>query len=508
MRLGLILGDQLSRKLPTLLHLAPESDRLVMAEVPQETRYVPHHQQKIALLFSAMRHFADELREAGWSLQYYPWGEHACLSLFDVVEMECRTHAITEVVISHCGEYRLLTEFQHSWAARLDIPVRILEDTRFLCTPAQFGHWAQGRKQLRMEYFYREMRRKTGLLMDGDQPVGGQWNFDHENRATYRGEPPIPALPTFERDAIDRQVLDLVAKEFSTHPGSLDSFAWATTRHSALQALTHFIDHRLPYFGDYQDAMVDGEDLLFHSALSPYLNCGLLDPLEVCRAAENAWRQGAVPLNAAEGFIRQIIGWREFVRGLYWLLMPDYAQRNTLNHQRGLPKYYWDGQTRMRCMSEALRNTLANGYAHHIQRLMITGNFALLTGILPEEICTWYLAMYVDAYDWVELPNTLGMVMHADGGVVGSKPYAASGNYIHKMSNHCRHCQYQVKTVTDPDSCPFNSLYWHFIERNREHFADNPRMAMIYRSLGKMSQEKRVAIMEHAERLLTHLDDL
>lgn len=508
MRLGLILGDQLSRNLPTLQALSPETDRLVMAEVAQEARYVPHHQQKIALLFSAMRHFAGELRREGWRLTYYPWGEHACESLLDAVAMECRSQGITQVVITHCGEYRLQSEIQNTWADKLALPVNVLEDSRFLCSPQEFGRWAQGRKQLRMEYFYREMRRKTGLLMDGDQPVGGEWNFDQQNRAAYRGEPPIPTLPVLERDAIDHQVIDLVANEFLSHPGQLESFGWATTRQSALLVLEHFIAHRLRYFGDYQDAMVEGEDWLFHSTLSPYLNCGLLDPLEVCDAAENAWRQGTAPLNAVEGFIRQIIGWREFVRGLYWLLMPDYAERNTLNHQRPLPRYYWDGQTRMRCMSEALRNTLANGYAHHIQRLMVTGNFALLTGILPEEICAWYLAVYVDAYDWVELPNTLGMVMHTDGGVVGSKPYAASGNYIHKMSNYCRSCHYQVKTAIDHDSCPFNSLYWHFIDRHREHFANNPRMAMIYRSLERMTPAKRLAIIEHAERLLANLDDL
>jgi len=507
-RLGLILGDQLSLDLPTLAALDPATDRLVMAEVAEEARYVPHHRQKIAFLFSAMRHFARELAQRGWEVAYYPFGEHPHHSLWEALAAEVDARGAAEVVVTHAGEYRLQTQITGLWPARLGVPVTCLEDSRFLCGRGDFAAWARGRKQLRMEYFYREMRRRTGLLMDGGQPVGGAWNLDASNRQPYRGQVPIPPLPRFARDAIDAEVLALVAREFADHPGRLDDFAWATTRADALLALDHFIHHRLAHFGDYQDAMVSGEDWLFHSALSPYLNCGLLAPAEVCAAAEAAFRAGRAPLNAVEGFIRQIIGWREYVRGIYWLHMPAYAAGNALGNRRPLPGFYWSGDTAMHCVKEALRNTFDHGYAHHIQRLMVTGNFALLAGVIPEEICAWYLAVYADAYDWVELPNTLGMVMHADGGYLGSKPYAAPGNYIHKMSDHCRHCAYNVKTASDADSCPFNSLYWHFIARHRARFAANPRMAMIYRTLDKMPLARREAVLARAEALLDDLESL
>ena len=279
-------------------------------------------------------------------------------------------------------------------------------------------------------------------------------------------------------------------------------------RQQALEALAHFVRFRLPYFGDYQDAMAKDQHQLFHSLLSPYINCGLLLPLEVCQAALKAYEDNHVPLNAAEGFIRQIIGWREYVRGIYWLNMPQYAHLNKLGNTRDLPRYYWDSDTKMACMSDAFKTTFDHAYAHHIQRLMVTGNFALIAGIKPEDVCDWYLAVYADAYDWVELPNTLGMVMHADGGYLGSKPYAASGNYIHKMSNYCSGCHYSVKTSTEHDSCPFNSLYWHFIQRHKEQFNGNPRMTMIYRSFEKMDSGKQQAILNRAEYLLSHIDEL
>jgi len=312
----------------------------------------------------------------------------------------------------------------------------------------------------------------------------------------------------FERDDIDREVIELVEKNFADHPGSLDEFHWATTRSQASTALGFFIQHCLSNFGDFQDAMVRGEKALFHSLLSPYLNCGLLTAKQVCDAAQRAWDEDRAPLNAVEGFIRQIIGWREYVRGIYWLHMPRYAKQNTLKNKRSLPRYYWDGDTKMACMADCFKNTFDHAYAHHIQRLMVTGNFALLTGIKPEEICDWYLAVYADAYDWVELPNTLGMVMHADGGYLGSKPYAASGNYIHKMSDYCSQCHYSVKTQVEEDSCPFNSLYWHFIDRHREDFKNNHRMGMIYRTLDKMKDDKKDRIIARADDLLNRLDEL
>ncbi|MCY0966056.1 cryptochrome/photolyase family protein [Parathalassolituus penaei] len=509
MRMGLILGDQLSLQLPTLRVLNPQDDILVMAEVADETSYVPHHLQKIALIFSAMRHFANQLRQAGWRVHYHSYDPASDLkSLLAVVTHVQQQSPASEVVLTRCGEYRLQHSMDNHWSSQLGVPVTVFEDDRFICPPGWFQQWASQRKQLRMEFFYREMRRLTGLLMVNGEPAGGEWNLDHNNRNPWKGSPPLPAHPVEATDSIDQEVLALVQQHFSHHPGQLQPFYWPTTRAAALDELQRFLDQRLPWFGDFQDAMVTGEDFLFHSRLSAAINIGLLDPLEVCRAAEQAWQQGKAPLNAVEGFIRQIIGWREYVREIYWLKMPDYAQLNHLGYQRSLPRYYWDGNTRMKCMSECFRTTFDHAWAHHIQRLMITGNFALLAGIRPVEICDWYLAVYADAFDWVELPNTLGMVMHADGGLLGSKPYAASGQYINRMSDYCRNCHYKVKTAADANSCPFNSLYWHFIEENRQHFEKNPRMTMIYKSLERQKDEQRQRVQERARYLLEHLDEL
>ena len=342
--------------------------------------------------------------------------------------------------------------------------------------------------------------------MQRQQPIGQQWNYDSANRKAWLGSPPLPPQLNFERDQIDLDVLALVKREFCQHSGSLANFRWATTRSNAKRVLEHFITYSLPYFGDYQDAMAQGTDTLFHSLLSPYLNCGLLLPKEVCDAAEAAYHAGHVPLNAVEGFIRQILGWREYVRGIYWLYMPEYANRNALQHSSPLPQFYWTGHTQMNCMAECFRNTFQNAYAHHIQRLMITGNFALLSAVDPQQISEWYLAVYADAYEWVELPNTLGMVMHADGGLMASKPYAASGNYINKMSDYYKHCTYNVKTRTEPDSCPFNSLYWFFMIRHEAIFRTHPRMGMIYRQLDKLKD--RHQIISHAQQLLSQINEL
>lgn len=509
MRIGLILGDQLTPTLASLRVLDPATDRLVMAEVTEEATYVRHHPQKIALIFSAMRHFAEELRAGGWQIDYHTYDpDSEFTSVFQVLSHACERHKADGVVLTQCGEYRLQHDMDMNWSDKLELPVEIYGDDRFIATTSEFAAWADGRKQLRMEYFYREMRRKTGYLMDGDEPVGGQWNYDADNRKRWDGETPFPNPPQFSRDDIDNEVIDLVKTHFSNHIGNIDDFRWGTTRTQAQAALGFFIQHCLTHFGDFQDAMVRNERSLFHSLLSPYINCGLLTPEQVCDAAQRAYDDGRAPLNAVEGFIRQIIGWREYVRGIYWLHMPQYAKENRLKNDRALPHYYWDGKTDMACMSDCFKNTFDNAYAHHIQRLMVTGNFALIAGITPEEICDWYLAVYADAYDWVELPNTLGMVMHADGGYLGSKPYAASGNYIHKMSDYCKGCRYNVKTRSEDDSCPFNSLYWHFIQRHEDAFKNNPRMAMIYRSFAKMKEEERQRTLKRAEYLLENLEDI
>ena len=505
----LILGDQLSPTISALEGADPAQDRVIMAEVHDEASYTNHHRKKIALLFSAMRHFADELRHLGWQVDYRHYDpDSSARSLEAVVAGAIRQHQPERVITTECGEWRLDHQIRQ-WPQRLGLPVDIRPDHRFVCGKAEFAAWAEGRKQLRMEFFYREMRRKTGLLMTPDgEPEGGHWNFDSDNRKKWSGKPKAPGPFRVEPDPETQAVLALVDHHFDDHFGTTDDFHFAVTRADAEAALDYFLDYALPCFGDYQDAMSDSEDWLFHAILSPYLNCGLLDPLTVCEAVAQRYYANLAPLNAVEGFIRQIIGWREFVRGIYWLHMPDYADQNRLGNQRPLPWFYWSGETRMRCMQKTIDATRRNAYAHHIQRLMVTGNFALLAGVKPSEICDWYLAVYADAYDWVELPNTLGMVMHADGGYLGSKPYAASGKYIHRMSDYCGQCPYSVSKATEEDACPFNALYWHFIHRHRHTFANNPRMGMMYRNWDRQKPERREALLKRGDWLLAHLDEI
>jgi deoxyribodipyrimidine photolyase-related protein len=402
------------------------------------------------------------------------------------------------------GEWRLMQSVR-SWVAMLDVPVDILPDDRFLAPHEEFEDWASGRKQLRMEYFYRDMRRKTGLLMQGDAPEGGKWNYDAENRKPAKFDLFMPTPPQFAPDEVTQEVLDLVETAFHDHFGDLTPFWFAVTADQANTALDHFIKAALPKFGDYQDAMLTGEPFLYHSLLSFYINAGLLDPLAVCRRVEAAYYAGDAPLNAAEGFIRQIIGWREYVRGIYWLKMPDYVDQNFFDHQRPLPEFYWTADTDMACLRSAIQQTKEEAYAHHIQRLMVTGNFALLAGIEPKQVHEWYLAVYADAYEWVELPNTLGMSQFADGGVLGSKPYASSGNYINKMSDYCAGCVYDVKQKTGDKACPFNSLYWDFLVRNEEKLKGNHRLGQVYRTWYKMDEDKRAAYRETAANFLSKL---
>ncbi|GAB4182162.1 MAG: cryptochrome/photolyase family protein [Wenzhouxiangellaceae bacterium] len=506
-RLCLVLGDQLSRQLSSLQAIDAETDHVVMAEVSDEATYVPHHPKKIVFIFSAMRHFAETLREAGYRVTYYRYGSHSHASLEAVLRDACEDAGIDEIVVTQCGEWRLHEQMQ-TWSDQLERTVTILPDERFLCPLEDFADWAEGRKQYRMEYFYREMRKRSGLLMDGDEPVGGSWNYDESNRKAWKGEPQPPEPLRHEPDQITSEVLTLVKETFTDHYGQAEPFWFAVTAEQAQENLDHFIARALPNFGDYQDAMSVDQPFLFHSLISMYLNAGLLEPLAVCRAAEQAWRDGKAPLNAVEGFIRQIIGWREYVRGLYWLLMPDYAEHNYFSAQRDLPDFYWSGETRMACVAAAVTVTMEEAYAHHIQRLMVTGNLALLLGLEPKQVCDWYLAVYADAYEWVELPNTLGMALFGDGGVMASKPYAASGNYIKRMSDYCSGCYYRVAETTGERACPYNALYWNFLDRHRDLLADNPRMAMMYRNLERMDEDKLAAINERSEWLLNHVNEL
>ncbi|SNZ21169.1 cryptochrome/photolyase family protein [Cohaesibacter gelatinilyticus] len=503
--LRLILGDQLSPSISALEECDPAKDVILMCEVWDEATYVKHHKKKIAFLFSAMRHFARDLTENGYQLDYVKLDDpENSGSLQAEVSRALKRHAIERIVVTFPGEYRLLEEFLR-WESLFNLPVEIRPDTRFLCSPDGFANWARGRKQLRMEYFYREMRKHYSVLIEGDQPVGGQWNYDAENRKPPSSGLSIPDPASFAPDDITKEVLKLVAERFADHFGDLEPFAFAVTREDALRVLGRFIAQRLPHFGDYQDAMIEGEPWMFHSHISFYLNSGLLHPMECIKAAERAWHEGRAPLNAVEGFTRQILGWREYIRGIYWLKMPDYGQTNFLEAKHDLPAFYWTANTQMNCLRQCVLETRANAYAHHIQRLMVLGNFALLAGIEPKQVNEWFLIVYADAYEWVELPNVSGMILYADGGLLASKPYAAGGAYINKMSNYCKSCRFKVSKKNGADACPFNYLYWDFLARNRDKLQDNPRIAMMYRSYDRMSEQKHQAIADDARRFFKTL---
>jgi deoxyribodipyrimidine photolyase-related protein len=413
-------------------------------------------------------------------------------------------HDPRSIRIVEAGEWRV-QQAMEEWPDKFACKVEILPDDRFVSSITEFRDWAEDRDSLRMEFFYREMRRKTGLLMDGDKPEGGEWNYDSENRKPPKEGLEAPHRPLFEPDDITCDCIDLVEGKFGDHFGSLDSFGWPVTREQAEKAADAFFTERLECFGPYQDAMVHRQDDLFHSMLSTSLNLGLLDPLELCQRAQQAYKEGKAPLNSVEGFIRQIIGWREYVRGFYWLHMPHLQRANALNAQRGLPEFFWTGETDIRCLADCIRSTHENAHAHHIQRLMVLGNFCLIAGISPSAVQDWYLVVYADAYEWVELPNVAAMVLYADGGELASKPYAASGNYINKMSNYCSDCTYSVSKKTGEGACPFNALYWHFMARHRDTLESNHRIGRIYSNWDRMGEERQAAYLETADAFLQTL---
>ena len=501
-----VLGDQLSPSLASLRGVDRADAVLLMVEVVAEATYVRHHKVKIALLFSAMRHFADERRADGWTVDYVRLDDAGNTGSFDgEVARAVARHGATEIRVVESGEWRVDAMIA-GWNKALGMPVEVVPDDRFLCSRADFGDWAGGRKRLVMEDFYRLMRKQTGLLMQFGKPEGNRWNFDAENRKRPPRGLNYPGPAAFAPDSVTQEVLALVAARFGEHFGDLEPFTLGVTRAQALAALDHFIVTGLPAFGDYQDAIVEGQDIMYHAWLSPYLNCGLLLPLEVAQAAADAYARGAAPLNAAEGFIRQIIGWREYIRGIYFHFGPDYASSNALGATRPLPSFYWTGETDMRCLAQAVDVTRRLGYAHHIQRLMVLGLFSLLAGIRPAEIEAWFLVVYADAYDWVELPNVHGMSQFADGGILGSKPYAASGAYIDRMSDHCGRCRYDVKLKIGPDACPFNALYWDFIARHADLLRGNMRMIRSVTSWSAMEPGKQAATRASAAAFLATLD--
>ncbi len=493
-----IFGDQLNTKISSLNHFDPQQDAILMAEVTNEATHVKHHKQKIALIFSAMRHFSLELKEKGYQVIYSELSSKKSFS--DVLKNTVETHKPEKIIFTEPSEFRVLQETK-TWET-FGCPIEMRLDDRFLSTKAQFKTWANGRKQLRMEYFYRDMRKQYNILMDGTKPLGEKWNFDQENRQPPKSGLDVPKPFAVKPDKITQTVLTLVDETFSDHFGSLESFHMATTRQGALKALDYFIEHNLAQFGTYQDAMLVDEPWLYHSHISFYLNCGLLLPLECIHAVEKAYHQNNAPLNAVEGFIRQILGWREYIRGIYWLFMPEYQSLNFLDANNPLPSFYWDANTNMQCLHQSVKQTRDHAYAHHIQRLMVLGNFALIAGINPKYVNEWFLIVYADAYEWVELPNVSGMALFADGGILGSKPYAASGAYINKMSNYCKHCFYKVTEKTGEKACPFNYLYWDFLARNQDTLAKNPRMRLIYQAYYRMSDEKKEAIQISAQSFL------
>ncbi len=495
-------GDQLDHDSAGLRDLDPSRDAVLMMEVAEEATHVTSHKQRTTLFLSAMRHYALELAQRGFRVHYIRLDEPDNTGGFDgEVRRAVKQFRPERLAAVRPGDWRVLHMFRR-WRDELDIPVDAIEDTHFYTTPQQFSEWAAGRRSLVMEYFYREMRKSHDVLMtESGKPVGGEWNFDKQNRERYRRRESPPSPPSFEPDEITRDVVELVQRQFPKAPGSIDSFRWPVTREQARRALQHFIKHRLADFGPYQDAMVADEPWMFHSILSPCFNLKLLNPREAVDAAVEAYERGDAPLNSVEGFVRQLLGWREFIRGVYWHEGAAYGDRNELAQHCDLPDFYYSGDTDMQCMQDCLGQVIEHGYGHHIQRLMVTGNFALISGVHPRQISDWYLEMYVDAVDWVTLPNTLGMVMHADGGVVGTKPYAASGQYIKRMSNYCQGCRFDPGEKVGDDACPFTTFYWDFLIRNRARFEKNNRMTMMLKNLDRLSESQQSDIKHAASGL-------
>jgi deoxyribodipyrimidine photolyase-related protein len=501
-----VLGDQLTPDLASLRGQDRATTVVLMMEVADETRYVRHHKQKLVFILSAMRHHAAALREDGWTVDYVRLDDPDNTGSFtgEVARAVARHHP-ERIAVIEAGEWRVQAMLE-AWETLFGVPVAIHADDRFFVTHAEFAAWADTRTQLTMEFFYREQRKLTGLLMDRGKPAGGQWNFDKENRKPAENGLFMPRPLSFAPDAVTREVMAMVAERFADMPGKLEGFDYAVTRADAERQADYFFQEAFPAFGDYEDAMLTGERHLWHSILSPYLNAGLLTARDLCARAEAEYRAGRAPINSAEGYVRQILGWREYVRGIYWREGPDYARRNFFGNTRDLPGFYWTGETDMHCMAQSLGQTLDHAHAHHIQRLMVLGNYALLIGADPYQVHLWYLEIYIDAYEWVELPNTLGMSQFGDGGLLGSKPYAGSGAYINRMSDYCGHCRYDPKQRTGPDACPFNALYWDFLARNEDKLRSNRRLQPMYRTWDRFGPDAKAEVRAQAAAHLATLD--
>jgi deoxyribodipyrimidine photolyase-related protein len=511
--LCLVLGDQLNASHSWYKTKCPNT-LYVIAELQQETNYVKHHVQKVCAFFAAMDNFAQALSSAGHHVLYLTLDETRPFpTLCDLLNSLCKHYTIDLFEYQRPDEYRVLSQLQ-AFCQSLPISTNMYDSEHFLLPFEDIAQQFSKGKHQTMEYFYRKMRKRYHLLIEDGKPLGGKWNFDSDNRNCIKGEDlqHLPAPLVFE-NPISPYLERLKKHTIITFGHTHDALLWPTSRAQALQLLTFFCEHLLPRFGQYQDAMTCQSKhawSLYHSRLSFAMNCKMLHPKQVIDSAIKAFEEQPerISLPQVEGFVRQILGWREFIRGVYWQNMPDYKSYNALEVSNPLPDYFWHANTKMRCMGETITQSLDYAYAHHIQRLMITGNFCLLAGIHPDFVDEWYLGIYIDALEWVELPNTRGMSQHADHGIIATKPYAGSANYINKMSDYCKHCHYDPKLKVGPNACPFNSLYWHFIDRNHARFATNPRMSMIYRNWEKQSQQDKIATLAQAEQYLSDLNSL
>lgn len=507
-KLRLILGDQLNEQ--HSWYTTPESDCIyLMAEMLQETNYVKHHIQKVVAFFLSMRNFSEGLQSKGHQVKYYTINDRENLQDLGKIINQCiNQFGIKKFEYQLPDEYRLDQQLK-TICEGLKIPSEAFDTEHFYTSREELVTFFHGKKTLLMESFYRYMRKKHDILMNGETPVGNQWNFDHDNRKKYGGEVPIPENIQFQKEVT--QVIEEINRAGVSTFGFIDSekFVWPTSRTECLEMLQYFCNQLLSHFGDYEDAMHTQEKFLFHSRLSFALNSKMLSPKEVIQTAVSYYHknQDTISLSQIEGFVRQILGWREYVRGIYWKEMPNYSSLNKLKNFNPLPNFFWDGQTKMNCMQHAIQQSLEDAYAHHIQRLMVIGNFCLLTQTHPDEVDAWYLGVYIDAIEWVELPNTRGMSQYADGGILATKPYVSSGNYIHKMSNYCGKCHYNVKLKTETNACPFNALYWNFLDDKKEFFQGNQRMAMMLNLLNKINPEELYQIKQKAQDIITNIND-
>jgi deoxyribodipyrimidine photolyase-related protein len=507
MQLRLILGDQLNCQHSWFRQVDPQV-HYAMMEVRQETDYVVHHAQKIIAIFAGMRDLAQRLQAQGHQVHYValddPKNQHDIGANLALLAKQIEASSIA---YQAPDEWRLDAHLAQ-FSQRSDLPVTMVDSEHFFTQREDAKAIFKTRKQWLMEHFYRTLRKSNGILMDGDQPVGGQWNYDAENRKPWKGQPPCPED---KRPVHNHQSLwAMIQRCGVTYMGQAqaEAFRWPMNREESLRMLEHFMGTVLPNFGDYQDAMSQKEWRLFHALLSFSLNTKMLNPREVVQAAQTAWQAGRASLAAVEGFVRQILGWREYVRGIYWSQMPGYELKNALDHQVALPPWFWSGQTQMRCLSLSIGQSLEHAYAHHIQRLMVIGNFALLAGLNPQALHHWYLGIYIDAFEWVELPNTVGMSQYADGGLLATKPYVSSAAYIDRMGDYCKGCHYDKKLRVGPKACPYNALYWAFYLRHEKTFSRNPRIGMAYRQLTKMSDEQKEAIRDRAQHVIEHINTL